>query len=108
MRTRVRNVLISSDYSSQEVKVLAQVCEDEEMIRLFKEGKDFYSDVASKALGFPYEQCLEFFPKGTYIKKKGDVYYWADENDYTHIADGSHTHKEGKNRRTQAKSILLG
>lgn len=47
------------------------------------QGKDLYSEIASKAFNRTYEECREF------------------------NADGS-TNKEGKERRTQAKSILLG
>lgn len=76
-------VLMSSDYSQQEVKVMAQMCQDEKMIDAFIQGKDFYSQIASLSFGVPYEQCLEFNADGT-------------------------TNKEGKSRRTQAKSVLLG
>lgn len=47
------------------------------------EGKDLYSEIASKAFNYPYEECKEFRPDGS-------------------------TNKDGKERRTQAKSILLG
>lgn len=53
------------------------------MYDTFMEGKDLYSEIASKAFNKPYEQCKEFNPDGT-------------------------TNKDGKERRTQAKSILLG
>ena len=53
------------------------------MYDTFMQGKDLYSEIASKAFNKPYEECREF------------------------NADGS-TNKEGKARRTQAKSILLG
>jgi len=46
-------------------------------------GKDLYCEIASKAFNKPYEECREFNVDGT-------------------------TNKEGKERRTQAKSILLG
>lgn len=47
------------------------------------QGKDLYSEIASKAFNKPYEECREFNQDGT-------------------------TNKAGKERRTQAKSILLG
>ena len=53
------------------------------MYNTLMEGKDLYSEIASKAFNKPYEECKEFRPDGT-------------------------TNKEGKERRTQAKSILLG
>lgn len=79
-------VLMSSDFSQQEPKCLAALCRrdgDPQMYNTFMEGKDLYSEIASKAFGVPYEDCKEFRPDGT-------------------------TNKEGKARRTQAKSILLG
>ena len=72
--------------SQQEPKALAALCKqqgDPQMVDAFMAGKDIYSEIASKAFNKPYEQCREFNPDGT-------------------------TNKEGKERRTQAKSILLG
>lgn len=53
------------------------------MYDTFMQGKDLYSEIASKAFNMPYEECKEFREDGT-------------------------TNKDGKARRTQAKSILLG
>ena len=80
-------VLMSSDFSQQEPKCLAALCRkdgDPQMYNTFIEGKDLYSEIASKAFNKPYEECREF-----------------DEN-------GNKNPKEYKERRTQAKSILLG
>lgn len=76
-------VMMSSDFSQQEVKGMAQMCGDETMAEAFRQGKDFYAQIASVAFNYPYEDCLEFRPDGT-------------------------TNPEGKERRSQAKSILLG
>jgi len=62
---------------------MTQMCQDEKMIQAYKDGKDLYAEIASLAFNKPYEECLEFRPDGT-------------------------TNKEGKERRSQAKSILLG
>ena len=77
------NVLLSSDYSQQEPKVMTVMCGDPSMIEAYQKGKDLYASIASLAFGKPYEECLEFRPDGT-------------------------TNKEGKERRSSAKSILLG
>lgn len=53
------------------------------MYDTFMAGKDLYCEIASKAFNKPYDECKEFNPDGT-------------------------TNKAGKERRTQAKSILLG
>ena len=76
-------VLMSSDYSQQEPKVMTQMCGDKKMLDSYMQGKDLYAQIASLSFNKPYEECLEF------------------------RQDGS-TNKEGKARRTQAKSILLG
>jgi DNA polymerase I-like protein with 3'-5' exonuclease and polymerase domains len=76
-------VLMSSDYSQQEPKVMAQLCGDEKMLDAYRHGKDLYAEIASLSFNTTYENCLEFRPDGT-------------------------TNPDGKNRRSQAKSILLG
>jgi len=102
-------VLLSADYSQQEIKGMAQMCGDEGMIEAFRQGKDFYAEIASVAFKQPYKECLEHFPKGSYIKQKGDKWYYGTEDDYDKIADGEKdTYADGKERRSQAKAILLG
>ena len=54
------------------------------MYNTFMSGKDLYSEIASKAFNVPYEMCCEFAP------------------------DGSKNPIEYKERRSQAKTILLG
>lgn len=77
-------IMFSSDYSQQEPKTLATVSHDPDMSKAFSEGKDIYATIASVAFHVPYEECLEFHPvTGEY-------------------------QAEGKERRTQAKSIVLG
>lgn len=79
-------LLMSSDFSQQEPKCLAAMCRqagDDQMYQAFMQGKDLYSEIASKAFNAPYEECKEFREDGT-------------------------TNKAGKERRSQAKTILLG
>lgn len=76
-------VLMSADFSQQEPKVMTAMCQDPAMIQAYHEGKDLYASIASLAFNKPYEDCLEFRPDGT-------------------------TNREGKERRSSAKSILLG
>lgn len=77
------NVMMSCDFSQQEPRVMTAMCQDAMMIEAYKNGKDLYASIASLAFNKPYDDCLEFRPDGT-------------------------VNKEGKDRRTQAKSILLG
>ena len=82
-------VLMSSDYSQQEPKVMTQMCGDQKMLDAYRKGRDLYAEIASLAFDKPYKDCLEFY---------------LDENG----KKTDKTNKEGKERRTQAKSILLG
>ena len=77
-------VMMSSDYSQQEPKMTAFVSQDPHMCQAFMEGKDIYATIASLAFNRPYEECLEFNP-----------ITGANQPD-------------GKERRSQAKSIVLG
>ena len=114
VNVRERYVLIGSDYSQQEPKMLAVLSQDENMLNAAKEGKDLYSAVAAKALHTTYEECLERFPAGTPIVEREGKWYYAtpeeiDNHKYNKLADGKDDiYKEGKNRRQQAKYILLG
>ena len=102
-------VFLSADYSQQEVKGMAQMCGDEGMIEAFRQGKDFYAEIASVAFNLPYNECLEHFPKGSYIKQYSGKWHYGTESDYDKIADGEKDeYADGKERRAQAKSILLG
>lgn len=76
-------VLLSCDYSGQEVRVTAHLSQDKKMIQAYVDNKDVYVEIASLAYGVPYEDCLENRPDGT-------------------------TNPEGKARRGAAKKIVLG
>ena len=80
-------VLMSSDYSQQEPSCLATFCKEAGFDKLFNarfKGNDLYSEVASACFTISYEQCCEF-----------------DKN-------GHKNPPEYKERRNQAKPILLG
>ena len=62
---------------------------DDQLYNTFMQGKDLYSEIASKAFNRSYEDCLEFY---------------LDENG----KKTDKTNKEGKKRRSKAKSVLLG
>jgi hypothetical protein len=83
------SVLMSSDFSQQEPKLLSFVAQDRNMIDAFKHNRDIYSTIAALSFNKTYEECSEFY---------------FDEN-------GNKTdqvNREGKERRTQSKSIVLG
>lgn len=77
-------VVISSDFSSQEPKLLAFISGEPTMIQTFQEGRDIYATLASVAYNLPYSQCLEFNP---------------DTHEYQ---------PEGKQRRGVGKVLNLG
>lgn len=94
--------------------MLAVLCQDKNMMKDASEGRDLYSAVAAKAFHTTFEECLEHFPKDTPITEKNGKWYYATEeeianNTYTKMANGeTDTYKDGKERRKQAKIILLG
>lgn len=92
-------VLCGGDFSAQEPRLTAFYANDPQMIQAYKEGKDLYAVIASASFNYPYEDCLEFYPEGTVIEFEGQK-----------VTCGYKTHqnKEGKHRRSLAKSILLG
>lgn len=77
-------VMLGSDFSQQEPKLTAFVGDIKEMCEGFAHGKDAYALIASVSFNVPYEKCLEFHPE-------------------------THEYQpDGKARRSEAKSILLG
>lgn len=77
-------IMFSSDFSQQEPKLTAAISQDPNMIKAFKEGKDIYAFIAAIAFGKTYEECLEFHPQTKEYQP------------------------DGKARRTEAKSVVLG
>jgi hypothetical protein len=69
------------------------------MRNAYLEGKDLYSFIASLMFDNAYEDNLEFYPEGTKIMFDGKE-ITCGYKDTTNV--------EGKERRTQAKSVLLG
>ena len=132
IKARTRRIIQGSDYSAQEPRVLSQLCEDEGMLQAYRDNKDLYVEIAAIAMHLPYKECLEHFPKNCPIKQIDGKWVYAklksgedddkkdfkdlnydninvDNYDYDKLADGeTDTYKLGKDRRGQAKRILLG
>ena len=69
---------------AQEPRLTAFLGNEPQMIKAFQEDRDVYATIASVAFNVPYEQCLEFHPE-------------------------THEYQpDGKARRSEAKTILLG
>lgn len=92
-------IIVGGDYSAQEPRLTSHMSQDENMLNAYLEGKDLYSEIASLSFDVPYVDCLEFYPEGTVIEVDGQK-----------VVCGKKTHKNklGTERRTQAKSVLLG
>lgn len=76
-------VIVGCDFSKQEPCILASSCKDPKLIKVFADGLDIYSMIASMAFDCTYEDCLEHYEDGT-------------------------TNHDGKDRRSAAKKIVLG
>ena len=71
------------------------MCQDPLMIDAYQQGKDLYAQIASLSFNTSYRECLEFMTNE-------DGSFVLDEN------GEKITYPAGKERRSQAKSILLG
>jgi len=83
-KAREGYLLLSADYSQIEPRVLASISGDIDMREAYEKGQDLYSMMASRIYQVPYNECLEFNPE------TGEV------------------QPEGKRRRDNTKSVLLG
>lgn len=76
-------VMLGCDFSQQEPRILAHMSRDQRLIDSYAQGKDIYATVGAIVYKMPYEACLEFHPDGT-------------------------KNPEGKQRRTNMKTVVLG
>jgi DNA polymerase I-like protein with 3'-5' exonuclease and polymerase domains len=76
-------VMVGSDFSQQEPRLLSSYSGDENMINAYKQGKDLYATIASKIYHNDYWDNMEFKEDGT-------------------------PSPEGKKRRSSVKGLLLG
>jgi DNA polymerase-1 len=76
-------VMLGSDFSAQEPRILATYSKDENMVNAYNQDRDLYAVIAQKVYNNNYEDNLEFHLDGT-------------------------PNPAGKKRRSNAKSILLG
>lgn len=79
------HVLVGSDFSQQEPRLLANYAQDENMIGAYKAGKDLYATIATQVYHNDYWDNMEF----------------TDETK-------SVPNPEGKKRRSAVKSLMLG
>ena len=102
IKTRTMYKLVGSDYSqrksAQEPRITTFLSGDPAMRQAYLEGKDLYCVIASNIYNNRYEDNLEHWPEGTELELDGQK-----------IVCGYKTHlnKEGKERRSVAKMVLL-
>lgn len=77
-------VMMSSDFSQQEPKLVAFITQDPNMLDAFTHNRDIYATIAALSFNSTYEECLEFNP----------------------ITGANQP--EGSERRSMAKKIVLG
>jgi DNA polymerase I-like protein with 3'-5' exonuclease and polymerase domains len=76
-------LLVGSDFSQQEPRMLSNYSKDPDMINAYKEGKDLYATIASSVYNNDYWDNMEYRKDGT-------------------------PNPEGKKRRNACKTLLLG
>lgn len=68
-------VFIAADFSSAEVKVVANLCKDKNMIKAINDGLDFHSFSGSSLLGIPYADFLAAVKDKTHPDHKKCKHY---------------------------------
>ena len=92
-------MFVGGDFSSQEPRLTAHYAQDDAMLKAYEEDKDLYSVIAQSMYNNRYEDNLEFYPMGTKLIVEGQEIVCGHK---------THQNKAGKERRVQAKSVLLG
>lgn len=93
------HMFVGGDFSSQEPRLTAHYAQDDAMLKAYEEDKDLYAVIAQSIYKNRYEDNLEFYPEGSVITIDGQKIV---------CGNGTHQNKAGKERRNQAKGILLG
>lgn len=91
------NVFVGSDYSGQEIRLMAALSNSKSMKQALKEGKDLYVVIAQQIYHNNYEDNLEFYPEGTILEIDGKKT----------VCGKNYVNIEGKKRRGVAKMINL-
>lgn len=98
IKTRTLYKLVGSDYSAQEPRITTFLSGDPAMRQAYLEGKDLYCVIAANIYNNKYEDNLEHYPEGTVLELDGHR---------TVCGYKTHLNKEGKERRSVAKMVLL-
>lgn len=69
-----KNVLLSADYSQIELRVIAHIAKDKDMIEIFKEGRDIHTETAAKVYGVPQKKVTPEMRRIAKIINFGIIY----------------------------------
>ncbi len=76
--SRPENVLVDADYSQIELRVLAHMAGEENMIRAFREGQDIHAQTAAKVYGVPLDAVTSQMRSSAKAVNFGIVYGISD------------------------------
>lgn len=65
IKIKVPTVLIGSDFSQQEPRVLAHMCQDERLIQNYKDGKDLYASIGAEVFNTTYWEAHQIWEDGS-------------------------------------------
>lgn len=68
------NVLLSADYSQIELRVIAHIAKDKNMIKIFKEGRDIHTETASGLYDVSHEEVTKGMRRAAKIVNFGIIY----------------------------------
>ncbi|MDD3480934.1 MAG: DNA polymerase I [Patescibacteria group bacterium] len=68
------NVFVSADYSQIELRVIAHIARDQEMIKIFKEGRDIHTETAAKLYSVPMDRVEKNMRRAAKIVNFGIIY----------------------------------
>lgn len=72
------NVLVCGDYSQIELRLMAHMSGDENMIGAFNEGEDFHRSTAAKLFGVPFEDVTQDMRRSAKAVNFGIIYGISD------------------------------
>ena len=87
------NIFISADYSQIELRVLAQICGDENLINAFKNNEDIHAQAASKIFNVPIDEVTSKMRSDAKTVNFGILY---GKTEFTLAKDLGITRKEAK------------
>lgn len=98
LKIRIRNKIVGSDYSGQELRLAAYISQDKKLLDAYENDQDAYAIIASQIFNCKYEDCLEFYPEGTKLNIDGKE-----------VVAGYKTNlnTDGKARRSVGKTMVL-